>query len=158
MRRNNRGSKLLAALLILVMLLCSFPIVYAEDAAAEISATEQEYTPDTVPEAVTVVPEAAEPEPALIPEKEPAQESEPAEVPEEAPAILVSAPGTELFTSVIVILASIQVIRVNTSCFRLHAGRPAAALLVMLADGRLFRGFLFRGGGKGGFQVFDEVG
>ncbi len=86
MRRNNRGSKLLAALLILVMLLCSFPIVYAEDAAAEISATEQEYTPDTVPEAVTVVPEAAEPEPALIPEKEPAQESEPAEVPEEEPA------------------------------------------------------------------------
>ena len=86
MRRNNRGSKLLAALLILVMLLCSFPIVYAEDAAAEISATEQEYTPDTIPEAVTVVPEAAEPEPALIPEKAPAQESEPAEVPEEEPA------------------------------------------------------------------------
>lgn len=107
MRRNYRGSKLLAALLALVMLLCSFPIVYAEDEAAEITAADQEMISETEPESVMVAlitaaepdpaeePEAAvvpeeepetDPAPAAVPEEEPAQESEPAEVPAEDPA------------------------------------------------------------------------
>lgn len=86
MRRNYRGSKLLAALLVLVMLLCSFPMVYAEDAAAEIAAAELEYTPETEPESVMDEAEpAAETEPAEVPEEEPAAETESVDIPEEAP-------------------------------------------------------------------------
>ncbi|MCR5565619.1 MAG: hypothetical protein K6F61_02110 [Clostridiales bacterium] len=93
MRRNYRGNMLLAALLVLVMLLCSFPTVYAKDAAAETAAAEQEYTPETGPESLTAASEAAaepvpeeESEPENVPEEEPVQESGPAEVPEEEPA------------------------------------------------------------------------
>ncbi len=101
MRRNYRGSMLLAALLVLVMLLCSFPIVYAEDAATEVIVAEQEYNSETGQEPVMVVSEPAaesepeevpeeesetDPAPAAVPEEEPAQESEPAEVPGEEPA------------------------------------------------------------------------
>ena len=101
MRRNNRGSKLLAVLLVLAMLLCSFPMVYAEDAAAEIFAAKQEYMPEIEQESVMVAAEpAAESElaevpeeesetdlaPVAVPEEVPVQESELVEVPEEEPA------------------------------------------------------------------------
>ena len=90
MRRNFRGSKLLAALLVLVMLLCSFPIAYAADTAAVSAVADQEYAPETAPESVMIVAEtAAEPEtdpaPAAVPEEDLAEESESAEVPEEEP-------------------------------------------------------------------------
>ena len=75
MRRNCGGSKLLAALLVLVMLLCSFPIVYAKDAAMESTVAKQESTPETGPESVMVTPEAAE--------EKPAAEAGPVEIPEE---------------------------------------------------------------------------
>lgn len=88
MRRNYRGSKLLAALLVLVMLLCSFPMVYAEDTATEIAAVEQEYTPEIEPESVMAEAEpAAESELVEAPEEEPAAEAEPVEIQEEEPAI-----------------------------------------------------------------------
>lgn len=87
MRRIFKENRLLAALLVLVMLLCSFPMVYAEDAAAEIAVAEQEYTPETEPETVTAEAEpAAESEPAEVPAEEPETETAPAEDPEEAPA------------------------------------------------------------------------
>ena len=64
------GKRTLSLLLALVMLLCSFPIVYAEDAATEVIVAEQEYNSETGREPVMVV-------------SEPAAESEPEEVPEE---------------------------------------------------------------------------
>ena len=87
MRKNYRGSKLLAALLVLVMLLCSFPLVYAEDAAAEIAVSDQEYTPETETEyAKDEAETAADVELEEVPEEEPEMDPELVETPEEAPA------------------------------------------------------------------------
>ena len=47
MRRNNKGGRLLAALLVLIMLLCSFPMVYAADTAAVNTVADREYNPET---------------------------------------------------------------------------------------------------------------
>ena len=60
MRRNYRGNMPLAALLALVMLLCSFPMAYAADTAVVSAVADQEYAPETAPESVMVTPEAAE--------------------------------------------------------------------------------------------------
>ena len=103
MRRNNKGGRLLAALLVLIMLLCSFPMVYAADTAAVNTVADREYNPETGMESVMIAAEPAAtpetdpadvseeesaeaPEPADIPEEEPAEASEPADVPEEEPA------------------------------------------------------------------------
>ena len=93
MRRNHRISTLLAALLVLVMLLCSFPIVYAEDTATEIAAAEQENIAETEPEPAAEPEPVAEPEPAAVPEEKPAAEPAPAPVPEEKPAAEPDAKG-----------------------------------------------------------------
>ena len=80
MRKIFREKNLLASLLVLVMLLCSFPAVYAEEALPEIA---EEVAVEALPEsAEEVLPEAA-PE-AVVTEEEPA--AEPEEIPEEAPA------------------------------------------------------------------------
>ena len=65
MRKDCKGMKLLAGLLALAVLLCSFPVVYADEEIIE-----------TTPEEVTVETEAApvevtEPEPVAEPEPEP---------------------------------------------------------------------------------------
>ncbi len=103
MRRNNKGGRLLAALLVLIMLLCSFPMVYAADTAAVNTVADREYNPETGMESVMIAAEPATtpetdpadvseeesaeaPEPADIPEEEPAEAPEPADVPEEEPA------------------------------------------------------------------------
>ena len=103
MRRNNKGGRLLAALLVLIMLLCSFPMVYAADTAAVNTVADREYNPEAGMESVMIAAEPAAtpetdpadvseeesaeaPEPADIPEEEPAEASEPADVPEEEPA------------------------------------------------------------------------
>ena len=100
MRRNFKGNALLAAMLALVMLLCSFPTVYAEDAATEILAPEQESVsateaesmmaeekPDTETELIEIPEEEPEAEPDTVGVSEEAPEAEPetAEVPEEEP-------------------------------------------------------------------------
>ena len=108
MRKNYRGNMLLAAMLVLVMMLCSFPMAYAEDAGTAIPVPEQESAPETGQESMTFeaepeviqeeepvaesepveVPEertATEPEPAEVPEEEPAAEAKPVEIPEEVP-------------------------------------------------------------------------
>ena len=103
MRRNNKGGRLLAALLVLIMLLCSFPMVYAADTAAVNTVADREYNPETGMESVMIAAEPAAtpetdpadvseeesaeaPEPADIPEKEPAEAPETADIPEEEPA------------------------------------------------------------------------
>ena len=103
MRRNDKGGRLLAALLVLIMLLCSFPMVYAADTAAVNTVANREYNPETGMESVMIAAEPAAtpetdpadvseeesaeaPEPTDIPEEEPAEASEPADVPEEEPA------------------------------------------------------------------------
>ena len=86
MRRNYKGNALLAVLLVLVMLLCSFPTVYAKDAATEIFAAEQESVPETEVESIMAEEEPeTESEPVEVPEEEPVAESELMEVSEEAP-------------------------------------------------------------------------
>ena len=100
MRKMNRGRKLLATLLIMAMLLCSFPAVFAEDVTTEIPTEEAVVEPQQIPaEAVLPEPEpvsepeliiteeqlAVEPEIAVVPEEVPATEPEPEAVPEEAP-------------------------------------------------------------------------
>ena len=107
MRRNNKGGRLLAALLVLIMLLCSFPMVYAADTAAMNTVADREYNPETGMESVMIAAEPAAtpetdpadvseeesaeaPEPADIPEKEPAKVPEPADIPEEEPAAEVN--------------------------------------------------------------------
>ena len=107
MRRNNKGGRLLAALLVLIMLLCSFPMVYAADTAAVNTVADREYNPETGMESVMIAAEPAAtpetdpadvseeesaeaPEPADIPEEEPAEASEPADIPEEEPAAEVN--------------------------------------------------------------------
>ena len=103
MRRNNKGGRLLAALLVLIMLLCSFPMVYAADTAAVNTVADREYNPETGLESVMIAAEPAAtpetdladvseeesaeaPEPADVPEEEPAEAPEPAVIPEEEPA------------------------------------------------------------------------
>lgn len=89
MRRNNKGGRLLAALLVLIMLLCSFPMVYAADTAAVNTVADREYNPETGMESVMIAAEPAatpETDPADIPEEEPAEAPEPADIPEEDPA------------------------------------------------------------------------
>ena len=103
MRRNNKGGRLLAALLVLIMLLCSFPMVYAADTAAVNTVADREYNPETGMESVMIAAEPAAtpetdpadvseeesaeaPEPADIPEEEPAEAPEPTDIPEEEPA------------------------------------------------------------------------
>ena len=100
MRKMNRGRKLLATLLIMAMLLCSFPAVFAEDVTTEIPTEEAVVESQQIPaEAVLPEPEpvsepeliiteeqpAVEPEIAVVPEEVPATEPEPEAVPEEAP-------------------------------------------------------------------------
>ena len=86
MRRNYKGNALLTVLLVLVMLLCSFPTVYAKDAATEIFAAEQESVPKTEVESIMAEEEPeTESEPVEVPEEEPVAESELMEVSEEAP-------------------------------------------------------------------------
>ena len=96
MRKEKKISMLLAALLALVMLLCSFP-VYAEDANTEIPA--EEITQETIAGEESEAVETAE----VLPEKKPAAETpeavpaeEPAmpETPEAAPAEEPAAPET----------------------------------------------------------------
>ena len=98
MRMIHKGKKLLAMLLAATLLTCLFPVVYAEEPAAETAA--EEVTPVTVEEQIDVtepVPaEAPAEEPAPEPMEEPAPEpvaepmeepiAEPAEEPAEAPA------------------------------------------------------------------------
>ena len=89
MRRNNKGGRLLAALLVLIMLLCSFPMVYAADTAAVNTVADREYNPEAGMESVMIAAEPAatpETDPADVPEEESAETSEPAEIPEEEPA------------------------------------------------------------------------
>ena len=89
MRRNNKGGRLLAALLVLIMLLCSFPMVYAADTAAVNTVADREYNPETGMESVMIAAEPAatpETDPADVPEEESAETSEPAGIPEEEPA------------------------------------------------------------------------
>ena len=89
MRRNNKGGRLLAALLVLIMLLCSFPMVYAADTAAVNTVADREYNPETGMESVMIAAEPAatpETDPADVSEEESAETSEPAEIPEEEPA------------------------------------------------------------------------
>ena len=89
MRRNNKGGRLLAALLVLIMLLCSFPMVYAADTAAVNTVADREYNPETGMESVMIAAEPAatpETDPADVPEEESAETCEPAEIPEEEPA------------------------------------------------------------------------
>ncbi|MBQ6514758.1 MAG: hypothetical protein IJI09_08545 [Clostridia bacterium] len=89
MRRNNKGGRLLAALLVLIMLLCSFPMVYAADTAAVNTVADREYNPETGMESVMIAAEPAatpETDPADVPEEESAETSEPADIPEEDPA------------------------------------------------------------------------
>ena len=107
MRRNNKGGRLLAALLVLIMLLCSFPMVYAADTAAVSTVADREYNPETGMESVMIAAEPAAtpetdpadvseeesaeaPEPADVPEEEPAEAPEPADIPEEEPAAEVN--------------------------------------------------------------------
>ena len=93
MRRNNKGGRLLAALLVLIMLLCSFPMVYAADTAAMNTVTDREYNPETGMESVMIAAEPAatpETDPADVPEEESAETSEPAGIPEEEPAAEVN--------------------------------------------------------------------
>ena len=93
MRRNNKGGRLLAALLVLIMLLCSFPMVYAADTAAVNTVADREYNPETGMESVMIAAEPAatpETDPADVPEEESAETSEPADVPEEEPAAEVN--------------------------------------------------------------------
>ena len=107
MRRNNKGGRLLAALLVLIMLLCSFPMVYAADTAAVNTVADREYkpeagmesvmiaaepaaTPETDPADVSEEESAEAPEPADVPKEEPAEASEPADIPEEEPAAEVN--------------------------------------------------------------------
>ena len=89
MRRNNKGGRLLAALLVLIMLLCSFPMVYAADTAAVNTVADREYNPETGMESVMIAAEPAatpETDPADVPEEEPAKAPEPTDIPEEEPA------------------------------------------------------------------------
>ena len=93
MRRNNKGGRLLAALLVLIMLLCSFPMVYAADTAAMNTVADREYNPETGMESVMIAAEPAatpETDPADVPEEEPAEAPEPADIPEEEPAAEVN--------------------------------------------------------------------
>ena len=83
MSKDRKGKKLLAALLAVAVLLCSFPAVYAEeeiweDIPEEVTVEEQE-----TPEEVTL------PEPEPEPEPEPAPAPVPAPVPEPEPAPVV---------------------------------------------------------------------
>ena len=114
MRKINGGKKLLSALMVLIMLVFSFPAAYAEDISAEIIAEEAvtELSAETaetagsdqapVPETEPVQDQEADPEagqepimsqddpvaePApVIPEEVPAETPAEAEVPEEVPA------------------------------------------------------------------------
>ena len=79
MRKEKKISMLLAALLALAMLLCSFP-VYAEDANTEIPA--EEITQETIAGEESEAVETAE----VLPEKKPAAET-PEAVPAEEPAM-----------------------------------------------------------------------
>ena len=93
MRRNNKGGRLLAALLVLIMLLCSFPMVYAADTAAVNTVANREYNPETGMESVMIAAEPAatpETDPADVPEEEPAEAPEPADIPEEESAAEVN--------------------------------------------------------------------
>jgi hypothetical protein len=105
-RKEYKEKRLLAALLALALLLCSFPVVYAEEVIAEelteeVTVEAQEAPvevtePEPEPEAV-LEPEP-EPEPEIVPEPEPEPEPDPivievepeepefVEVPEEIPA------------------------------------------------------------------------
>ena len=89
MRRNDKGGRLLAALLVLIMLLCSFPMVYAADTAAVNTVANREYNPETGMESVMIAAEPAatpETDPADVSEEESAEAPEPADIPEEEPA------------------------------------------------------------------------
>lgn len=106
MRKEYKEKRLLAALLALALLLCSFPVVYAEEVIAEEPTEEVTVEVQEAPAEVTepepepeVIPEP-EPEPEIVPEPEPEPEPEPdpivievepeepefVEVPEELPA------------------------------------------------------------------------
>ena len=93
MRRNDKGGRLLAALLVLIMLLCSFPMVYAADTAAVNTVADREYNPETGMESVMIAAEPAatpETDPADVSEEESAEAPEPADIPEEEPAAEVN--------------------------------------------------------------------
>ena len=93
MRKNNKTRVLLATLLALVLLLCSFP-VYAKNMNTEIPT--EEMIPEAMAEAASGTSEAAESNPEempaapetteVIPEEEPAAPETPEAVPEEEPA------------------------------------------------------------------------
>ena len=84
MRKDCKGMKLLAMLLALAVLLCSFPVVYAEEQTGEIPQEEVTVEAEEAPEEVTEPEPEPEPEPIVI-EVEPAAEPEFVEVPEENP-------------------------------------------------------------------------
>ena len=94
MRKNNKTRVLLATLLALVLLLCSFP-VYAKNMNTEIPT--EEMIPEAMAEAASGTSEAAESNPEempaapetteVIPEEEPAAPETPEAVPEEEPAV-----------------------------------------------------------------------
>ncbi len=81
MRMNNKGKMFMTTLLSLVMLLCSFPVGYAESADAEIP------TEEAIAQAPEEAEEAVVPEPEVIEAigEEPAAEPEVIEVIEEEP-------------------------------------------------------------------------
>ena len=81
MRRNNKGKVLLAELLALAMLLCSFPVISTVAESAEIPAEEAAEEVRPAPE------EKAEPAPAPAPIAEPKEEpkAEPKAEPKEEP-------------------------------------------------------------------------
>ena len=70
MRKDSKGKKLLAMLVALAVLLCSFPVVFAEEAPVEVAPEEVTVEVQEVPVEVT----EPEPVPEPIPEPEPVPE------------------------------------------------------------------------------------
>ena len=90
MRKMNIEKKLLATLLALAMLLCSFPAVFAEDAEAvaeEATVEVQEVMPEPEAEEIPEEEPAEEPETEEIPAEEPAEDPEVEEIPAEELAV-----------------------------------------------------------------------
>ena len=90
MRKMNIKKKLLATLLALAMLLCSFPAVFAEDAEAiaeEATVEVQEVIPEPEAEEIPEEEPAEEPETEEIPAEEPAEDPEVEEIPAEELAV-----------------------------------------------------------------------
>ena len=77
MRKDCKGMKLLAGLLALAVLLCSFPVVYADEEIIETTPEEVTVQTEGVPAEVTETEAEPEPEPEPVPEPEPEPEPEP---------------------------------------------------------------------------------